>query len=214
MQAKYIDHTLLQPTATAADIERLCAEAKTYGFASVCVSPARVAQAASCLAGSDVAVCTVIDFPQGAGSRAAKIAAAMQASFDGATELDMVISLGAVKDGDWDTVRQDIAAVKAAGGERIVKVILETALLTDAEIVRACQEAQRAGADFVKTSTGFQGGGATLDAVRLMRETVGDKMGVKASGGIRDAKTAAAMIDAGANRLGTSASVAIVTEEA
>lgn len=213
MLASYIDHTLLKPDATAADIRRICREAKQYHFASVCIQPCRVPLAAQELAGSGVAVCTVVGFPHGANGGEAKAAEAARAIRQGASEIDMVISIGAIKDGDWDNVEQEIALVKKSCGGHLLKVILETALLTDAEIVRACQAAQHARADFVKTSTGFNGGGATLHAVALMRQTVGDTMGVKASGGIRDRATAEAMIQAGATRIGASSGVAICEGE-
>lgn len=211
MLAKYMDHTLLAPQATAQEIEQLCAEAKEYGFASVCVQPYRVALASDLLRDSKVAVCTVVGFPHGANgsAKAVEAANAVQA---GATEIDMVLNIGAVKDGDWDVVEKEIRQVKEAVGEHVLKVILETGLLTKDEIVTACRVAQKAGADFVKTSTGFAGSGATVEDIRLMRATVGTAMGVKASGGIRDKETAQAMIDAGATRIGASASVRICTE--
>ncbi len=206
-----MDHTLLAPQATAQEIEQLCAEAKEYGFASVCVQPYRVALASDLLRDSKVAVCTVVGFPHGANgsAKAVEAANAVQA---GATEIDMVLNIGAVKDGDWDVVEKEIRQVKEAVGEHVLKVILETGLLTKDEIVTACRVAQKAGADFVKTSTGFAGSGATVEDIRLMRATVGTAMGVKASGGIRDKETAQAMIDAGATRIGASASVRICTE--
>jgi deoxyribose-phosphate aldolase len=212
--ARIIDHTCLRPDATARDIERLCDEAVRYAFHSVCVASSRVAVSVERLEGSGVVVCTVAGFPHGNTVTEAKTAEARLAIEAGAREVDMVMAIGALKDGDDARVHDDIArvcdAVHAVPGA-LVKVILETALLSDDEIVRACRIAEAAGADFVKTSTGFASGGATVEAVRLMRTTVGDCLGVKAAGGIRDAATARAMVDAGATRLGTSASVAIVT---
>ena len=193
-----IDHTLLAADATSAQIARLCQEAREYSFASVCVNSCRVAQARTLLEGCPVKVCTVVGFP---------------AVEDGADEIDMVINVGYVKDGDWDGVLDDIMAVREACKGKVLKVILETCLLTDDEIVRACRTAVRAGADFVKTSTGFSKGGATVHAVSLMRSTVGADVGVKASGGIRDAESARAMVEAGASRLGCSAGVAIAKGE-
>lgn len=223
--ARMIDHTQLAATATRADIERLCAEARQCGFASVCVNPVYVPLAARLLAGSDVAVCTVIGFPLGADSTEDKAAQAANAIRHGAAEVDMVIDIGAAKEHRWDAVEQDIAAVVrvAHSGETagIVKVILETCYLTDGEIEQACRCAVRAGADFVKTSTGFAvprdadgnalPNGATVAAVTLMRQVVGAGMGVKASGGIRTAQAARAMIAAGATRIGTSSGVGILT---
>jgi deoxyribose-phosphate aldolase len=207
--AALIDHTLLRPGATRAQIEALCREARQHGFASVCVHPTRVALARACL-GGQVPVCTVIGFPLGANVPAVKASEAVLAIKDGADELDVVIALGAVKDGDWDAVSGDLATVVAVAEGRLVKVILETALLTGEEIDQACALAVRAGARFVKTSTGFGPGGATPDAVARMRRAVGPAIGVKASGGIADAAAARAMLAAGASRIGASASVAIL----
>ncbi|MEN9358680.1 MAG: hypothetical protein RL095_215 [Verrucomicrobiota bacterium] len=204
-----IDHTLLKPDATAEQIRKLCDEARQFSFASVCVNPCRVALAAELLKDSGVAVCTVIGFPLGAGLSSCKAAEAAAAVHLGAGEIDMVINIGAVKDGSWSCVEDDIRAVRAACPGQILKVIFETALLQDEEIRQACAASLRAGADFVKTSTGFGPGGATIEAVRLMKQCVGSRAKVKASGGIRDAESAAAMIAAGAERLGTSAGVAI-----
>ena len=213
--ANCIDHTLLKPEATAAQIDALCAEAKKYGFASVCVNPGRVARCAEALRDTGVAVCTVIGFPLGATTTESKAFEALQAIRSGATEVDMVVNIGAVKDADWQRVSTDILAVVAAAeGRAKVKVILETCLLTDAEKEQVCHLAKRAGADFVKTSTGFSTGGATEADVTLMRRTVGPEMGVKASGGIRDYAAAKAMLDAGATRIGASAGVKIVAQEA
>jgi deoxyribose-phosphate aldolase len=210
--ARLIDHTLLKPEATALQIEQLCMEAKAYSFCSVCINPFWVPAAAKWLEGSAVKVCTVIGFPLGATTIAAKAEEAREATANGAVEVDMVLNIGALKSGDERTVRADIATVvTAAGGQAIVKVILETGLLTEVEKIRACMMAKEAGAAFVKTSTGFSPGGATIEDVQLMRQTVGPTMGVKASGGIRDFSTAKALIDAGATRIGASAGIAIVT---
>jgi len=212
--ARFIDHTLLKPEATPAQIERLCDEARRYGFAAVCVNPVYVRLAAERLQGAEVAVCSVVGFPLGATTTAAKVYEARQALADGASELDMVIHVGALKAGDYERVQEDIAAVADVchKGGALLKVIIETALLDDAEKVTACRLAQTAGADFVKTSTGFAGGGATAEDVRLMRQTVGPRMGVKAAGGIRSYADALAMIEAGANRIGASAGVRIVEQ--
>ncbi len=212
--ARLIDHTLLKPDATEEDIRRLCEEARRYGFASVCVNPSYVPLAARLLEGSEVAVCTVIGFPLGATTPTTKAIETRDAIANGATEIDMVINVGALKSGNDDLVRRDIqAVVDAARGKALVKVILETALLSREEKIKACLLAKMAGADFVKTSTGFGPGGATVEDVALMREVVGPEMGVKASGGIRDLETAKAMVAAGATRIGASASVAIVRGE-
>ena len=211
--AATIDHTLLRATATAAQIEALCQEAHAHGFFSVCVQPSRVALARGVLASlaASTRVCTVIGFPLGANTPVIKAAEAAQALADGADELDMVIALGALRDGDESAVLEDIRGVVTAGsGAHLTKVILETALLTPEEIDAACRLAVAAGAHYVKTSTGFGPGGATVAAVQRMRAAVGPSVGVKASGGIADAATARAMLAAGASRLGASASVAIV----
>jgi deoxyribose-phosphate aldolase len=208
--AKMIDHTVLKPEATSEMVEKVCTEAKAFGFASVCINPVYVGLAANLLLGSNVKVCTVIGFPLGANSSIVKALEARDAVACGAQELDMVINIGALKNGNDSLVERDIAAVVEAAGGRVVKVILETCLLTNEEKIRACKIAQKAGASFVKTSTGFNSGGATVDDISLMRRAVGPQMGVKASGGIRDLATAKAMIQAGANRLGTSSGVAIV----
>ena len=211
--AKYIDHTLLKPDATEAQIEKLCAEAREYGFASVCVNSCYASLAARLLAGSDVAVCCVVGFPLGAATTAAKAFEAADAAQNGATEIDMVINVGAAKDGRWDDVEADIAGVAAAiEGKALLKVIIETCLLTDAEKIEACRAAVRAGADFVKTSTGFSKAGATAADVALMRKTVGPDVGVKAAGGIRTYADAVRMIEAGASRIGASAGIAILAE--
>ncbi|MBQ1770347.1 MAG: deoxyribose-phosphate aldolase [Clostridia bacterium] len=209
--AKYIDHTLLKANATEAQIRRLCEEASEYHFASVCVNTCYVPLAAELLKGSGVKTCCVVGFPLGAMSTAAKAFEAADAVKNGAEEVDMVINIGAVKFGDWDYVAKDIEeVVKASHDKALVKVIIETCLLTDDEKVLACRTAKEAGADFVKTSTGFSIGGATVEDIRLMRETVGAEMGVKASGGIKTYEDAIAMIEAGATRIGASSGIAIV----
>ena len=211
--ARTIDHTLLKPEATAAQIRKICDEAKQYGFASVCVNSVRIPLVAEELKGTDVTPCAVVGFPLGAMLTAAKAAETAEAVKAGAGEIDMVINIGAAKEGDWETVEADIAAVKAACGRAKLKVIIEACLLTDDEKVKACQAAVRARADFVKTSTGFSKGGATVEDVRLMRKTVGPDMGVKAAGGIHTREEALAMLEAGATRIGASAGIAIVTAE-
>ena len=212
--ARYIDHTNLNPAATAEDIRKLCAEAREYGFASVCVNSSRVPLAASLLEGSTVAVCCVVGFPLGAMSSEAKAFEASQAAACGASEIDMVINVGLLKDGNIKAVEDDIRTVVEAVPGAAVKVIIETCLLTDDEKIAACRAAEAAGAKFVKTSTGFSTGGATAEDVRLMRNSVSAAVKVKASGGIRDAETARKMIEAGAERLGTSRSVAICRDSA
>jgi deoxyribose-phosphate aldolase len=208
---RFIDHTLLKPEATAAMIDKLCAEAKEHQFASVCVNPFWVKRCAEQLHGTKVKVCTVIGFPLGATTSAAKVAEARDALANGAQEVDMVINIGALKSGDLESVKADIAAVKQAVGEVLLKVILETGLLTEEEKVTACKLCVEAGADFVKTSTGFGPGGATVEDVALLRRIVGEKRGVKASGGVRGRDAALAMVEAGASRIGTSSGVSIVT---
>lgn len=208
--ASMIDHTLLKPEATPAQVEKLCAEAAEYHFASVCVNPVYIPLAARLLDGTGVKVCCVVGFPLGAIAPEQKAAEAASCAAMGAEELDMVIHVGAAKAGDWALVQRDIADVVKAAAGRTVKVIIETCLLTDEEKVKACEAAKAAGADFVKTSTGFSTGGATTHDIALMRKTVGPEMGVKASGGIRDYATAMAMIEAGANRIGASAGIEIV----
>lgn len=207
---KMIDHTLLKANATRAQIEKLCDEAVENDFASVCVNTCWVPMAASRLAGSPVNVCTVVGFPLGAMAPASKAAEAASAVADGADEVDMVINVGWLIAGEDDAVRADIAGVVEAAQGRCVKVILECCLLTDEQIVRACELSVEAGAAFVKTSTGFSTGGATVKDVALMRKTVGDRCKVKASGGIHTAEEAQAMVDAGADRIGTSSGIAIV----
>lgn len=213
--AGLIDHTLLKPDASVEKITQLCAEACEYSFASVCINPTNVSLCASLLKGSKVKVCTVIGFPLGANTTAVKVFEAEMAIRDGAAEVDMVINIGALKSGNTQLVAQDIHAVAAAahGAGAIVKVIIETALLTDDEKVQACLIAKEAGADFVKTSTGFSGGGANVHDIELMRRTVGPVMGVKASGGIHNLEEARALVAAGATRIGASAGVAIVQAE-
>jgi deoxyribose-phosphate aldolase len=210
--AGMIDHTLLKPDATADQIAQLCYEARKYKFASVCVNPTHVKLCAELLQGSDVKVCTVIGFPLGASSPEVKAFEAETAIHDGATEIDMVINIGALKAGDHTLVAQDIREVVRVGRAHsaLIKVIIETALLTEEEKVQACLFSKEAGADFVKTSTGFSGGGATAEDVALMRRVVGPEMGVKASGGVRDFDDAQSMVEAGATRLGASAGVKIV----
>jgi deoxyribose-phosphate aldolase len=208
--AAMIDHTLLAADVQKDAIERLCREAIRHRFASVCVQPYRVNLAANMLYESGVKVCTVIGFPLGANSSAVKAMEVIRALADGAREFDMVINVGALKDRNTADVEGDIRAVVKAAQGNLVKVILETCLLSDEEIVLGCQLSEAAGAGFVKTSTGFSKGGATREAVALMRKTVGDRLGVKASGGIRDRKTLIQMIEAGANRIGTSSGVSLL----
>ena len=208
--AAMIDHTLLKPEATPAQIERLCAEAAESHFASVCVNPVYIPLAARLLKGAGVKVCCVVGFPLGAIAPEQKAAEAASCAAMGAEELDMVIHVGAAKAGDWALVQRDIEGVVKAAAGHTVKVIIETCLLTDEEKVKACEAAKAAGAHFGMTSSGFSTGGATTHDIALMRKTVGPEMGVKASGGIRDYETAMAMIEAGANRIGASAGIAIV----
>jgi len=212
--AGLIDHTLLKPEAARADIERLCREAAQFRFATVCVNPTWVALAARLLGGSDVGVCSVVGFPLGATTPDVKHYEARRAIFDGAREIDMVINVGALRSGDLRLVERDIEAVALAARDAGVlsKVIIEAALLTDAEKVTACTLAKAAGADYVKTSTGFGPGGATAADVALMRSVVGSAMGVKAAGGVRDLSALQAMVAAGATRVGASAGVRIVQE--
>jgi deoxyribose-phosphate aldolase len=212
--ARYIDHTLLKPEASQAQIAQLCHEAIQYHFATVCVNPANVRLCRQLLEGSGVGVCAVVGFPLGATPPEVKAYEAQQVVDDGATEVDMVINIGALKSKDYDTVARDIASVTrtAHNGGALCKVIIEAALLGDEEKIKACELAKAAGADFVKTSTGFGPGGATLHDVALMRRAVGPEMGVKAAGGIRTFQEAQSMIQAGANRIGASASVKIVQQ--
>ncbi|MBO9050002.1 deoxyribose-phosphate aldolase [Curtobacterium flaccumfaciens] len=209
-----IDHAILKPELTRADVDAQLDEAAAHRVFSVCVRPSDVAHAVERLTGTGVGVGTVIGFPHGTTSTAAKVAESLQALADGAFELDMVQNIGAAKSGDWQRVEQDVRAVVDAAGDTVVKVILETAFLTDDEIVAASRAAQTAGAAFVKTSTGFAGGGATAEHIALMRRTVGADTGVKASGGVRGLDTLLEMVEAGADRIGTSASARILDEVA
>jgi deoxyribose-phosphate aldolase len=208
--ARYIDHTLLRPEASLKDIEKLCAEARDHNFYAVCVNGSWVTQARHFLEGSDVKVATVVGFPLGATDSDTKRFETEAAIDNDAQEIDVVINIGRLKDGDDEYVLRELRDVVEAAAERPVKVIIETCLLTSAEKIRACRIVLDAGAQFVKTSTGFSTGGATIADVKLIREIVGEKFGVKAAGGIRDTQTALAMIEAGASRLGTSSGVAIV----
>lgn len=209
--ARMIDHTLLKAEATKEQIEKLCAEAKQFNFASVCVNPTWVKRSSELLQGTDVLVCTVIGFPLGANTPAVKAFEANDAIANGAKEVDMVINIGALKDKNYDLVQADIAAVvEAAKDSALVKVIIESCLLTDEEKVKACELAVAAGADYVKTSTGFSTGGATAEDITLMRKTVGPELGVKASGGVRSLEDMKKMVDAGATRIGASSGVAIM----
>lgn len=212
--ASMIDHTALKADTTKKTIEILCAEAKEYQFASVCVNPIWVELASELLKGSDVKVCTVIGFPLGANTPETKAFETKNAIEKGATEVDMVINIGALKDRNDELVEKDIrSVVEAANGKVITKVIIETSLLNEEEKVRACEIAVKAGADFVKTSTGFNGGGATVRDITLMRKTVGQEVGVKASGGVRDIETTRILIEAGATRIGASSGVSIIKGE-
>lgn len=213
--ARLIDHTLLKPDATPDQVAQLCYEARTYGFASVCVNPSYVKLCADLLKGTGVKVCTVIGFPLGASAPDVKAFETETALRDGATEIDMVINIGALKGRDFTLVARDIAGVVrlAHAASALVKVIIETSLLTEEEKITACLLAKEAGADYVKTSTGFSGGGATVADVALMRRVVGPEMGVKASGGVRDYADAKSLVDAGATRIGASAGVKIVAGE-
>ncbi len=210
LSTKLFDHTILKADATRKDVKRVCDEAMAYSFCSVCVNSYYVPYVANLLHGSDVKICSVVGFPLGAMSTRAKALEARIAVMDGADEIDMVINIGALKDRDYSVVLEDIKAVKEACEDKTLKVIIETCLLNDVEKVKACELAKEAGADFVKTSTGFSTGGAKVEDVKLMRATVGPDMGVKASGGIHDNEFAKELVDAGANRLGTSATIQIV----
>lgn len=209
---KYIDHTYLKAFGTESDIIKLCNEAKTYQFKSVCVNPANVEYAKRLLNGTGVLVCTVIGFPLGANTIEVKMLETLDAIKNGADEIDMVINIGKAKEGDFAYIEKEIKAVVSAAGGRTVKVILETCYLTDDEIVRACHASKIAKANFVKTSTGFGTNGATVEHVKLMRETVGPDMGVKASGGVKNLADAEVMVEAGANRIGASSGVQIMKE--
>ena len=210
LATKLFDHTILKADATKEDVKKVCEEAMAYSFCSVCVNSYYVPYVAELLHGSDVKICTVVGFPLGAMSTRAKALEAKIAVMDGADEVDMVINIGALKDKDYDVVLEDIKAVKEACGNALLKVIIETCLLTDEEKTKACELSNEANADFVKTSTGFSTAGAKVEDVKLMRETVGNDMGVKASGGIHDKEFANALVEAGASRLGTSATIKIV----
>lgn len=208
--SKYIDHTLLKADATRDEIITLCKEAKEYDFASVCVNPSWIDAAKKELDGTDVKVCVVIGFPLGAMTCEAKVFEAKDAISKGADEVDMVINIGRLKDGEDDYVKHEISAIKEAVGEHVLKVIIETCLLSDEEKVRACLDAKEAGADFVKTSTGFSTAGATVEDVALMKKTVGEGVSVKAAGGVRTKDDMMAMIGAGADRIGTSRGVSLM----
>lgn len=210
--ASYIDHTILKPDATEGELIKLCEEAKEHQFFSVCINPCYIEKAKELLKGSETKICTVVGFPLGQMTTESKSYETKEAVFLGAEEVDMVINIGKLKDKDYDYVLEDIRAVVLAAGGVLTKVIIETCLLTDEEKVKACELAKAAGADFVKTSTGFAKAGATKEDIKLMRDTVGLDMGVKASGGIRSLSDAMTMIENGATRLGLSASVAIVNE--
>ncbi|HLS60837.1 MAG TPA: deoxyribose-phosphate aldolase [Virgibacillus sp.] len=211
--ANKIDHTLLKAETTKEQVIKLCAEAMEYGFYSVCINSEWVKEASRQLEGSEVKVCTVIGFPLGATTTETKVFETKNAIENGAREVDMVINIGQLKDENEECVEKDVrAVVNAAKDKALVKVIIENCLLTEEEKVRACELAVKAGADYVKTSTGFSTGGATVEDIRLMRETVGPDVGVKASGGVRDKETALAMIEAGATRIGASSSIKIATE--
>lgn len=212
--AGIIDHTILNPQATLEDVDNLCKEAAECGFCSVCVNSSFVYYCAEKLKNTHIKVCSVVGFPHGAMSTDGKAAETKAAVRDGADEIDMVVHIGMIKSGNWEYVKEDIAAVVAAAGEGvIVKVILEMCLLSEEEKIRACEICKEAGADFVKTSTGFSTGGASVEDVRLMRKTVGAEMGVKAAGGIRTIEDVKTMVEAGADRIGTSAGVAIIHSE-
>jgi len=206
-----IDHTLLRPDATVDQIQKLCDEARRYKFATVCINPYWIPTAKKALEGSETKICTVISFPLGAGLSHAKVHETQEAIVAGADEIDMVQNIAAALEGHWNFLEHEIHEIVSTAAGRTVKVILETCLLNQEQIRQSCLAAERAGAHFVKTSTGFSTAGATLDAVRLMRETVGPQMQVKASGGIRDAVTAHAMMEAGATRIGTSSGVSLVS---
>ena len=211
--ARYIDHTILKPDAKEGDVIKLCREALEYKFASVCINASNVKLADSFLHGTEVKVCTVVGFPLGATTKETKAFEAAQAIDNGATEVDMVINIGALKSGKTDEVEADIKAVAdACKGKALLKVIIEACLLSDEEKVTACELSKKAGADYVKTSTGFSTSGATVEDIALMRRTVGPEMGVKAAGGIRNLETSLKMIEAGATRIGASASISILNE--
>ncbi|WP_214336799.1 deoxyribose-phosphate aldolase [Staphylococcus arlettae] len=208
--AKFIDHTLLKPDSTRAQVDTILYEAKQYGFKSVCINPTHVKYAAEQLVNTEVLVCTVIGFPLGASTTETKVFETENAIAHGASEIDMVINIGALKDQRFEEVQKDIEGVVGAANGKTVKVIIETCLLTDEEKVKACELSKAAGADFVKTSTGFAGGGATVEDVQLMKQTVGDALEVKASGGVRNLEDFNNMLEAGATRIGASAGVQII----
>lgn len=208
--AKFIDHTQLKPESTREQIDKIINEAKEYGFKSICVNPTHVKYSAEQLKGTDVLVCTVIGFPLGASTKEVKAFETKNAIENGASEIDMVINIGALKDGRLDEVKDDIESVVKASNGKTVKVIIETVLLSDEEKVTACKIAKEAGADFVKTSTGFAGGGATASDVKLMKDTVGEALEVKASGGVRNLEDFNNMLEAGATRIGASAGLQII----
>lgn len=208
---EYIDHTLLKPESRDVDVQQACLDAEKYGFKAICINPVWVSYASHLLHETDVNICTVIGFPLGANTTEIKVDEAIKAVKQGASEVDMVMNIGALKSEDFSLVHNDIqSVVKAVQGKAIVKVIIETSLLEKNEKIRACEIAKRAGADFVKTSTGFSSGGASVEDIKLMRATVGPEMGVKASGGVRSYEDAAAMIEAGATRIGTSNGMALI----
>lgn len=209
--AKYIDHTILKPEATTKDVKKFCKEAKEFGFVSVCVNPCNAALVSKELEGTDIKTCVVVGFPLGATTKEVKAFETKQAIENGANEVDTVINVGALKEKNYELVKEDIkAVVETANKKAVVKVIIEACLLTDEEKIKVCEIAKEAGADFVKTSTGFSTGGAVKEDVAIMRKAVGPDMGVKASGGVRDIKSAMDMINAGANRIGASASISII----
>lgn len=210
--ARYFDHTILNPAATRNQVQQLCSEAVEYGFFAVCVNPVHVRLVKEQLSSSDVKVCSVVGFPLGAHAPAVKSQETSRAVADGADEIDMVINIGALKEGDFEDVEADIRAVVEAANDKTVKVIIETCLLDQQQKIKACHLAQNAGAHFVKTSTGFAGGGATVEDVALMKKTVGKQLKVKASGGVKTVEDALAMIKAGADRIGASAGVTIIKE--
>ncbi len=210
MYNKLIDHTLLKATATLADIEKLCLEAKEHNFMSVCVNPSFVANAKEFLKGSDVLVCTVVGFPLGANTIKTKVTEAIEAINNGADEIDMVINIGKAKSSDFEYVEKEIAEIVKACGDKTVKVIIETCYLTDEEKIKACQTATKAGAKFVKTSTGFGTGGATLEDVKLMKANIAPTMEVKASGGVRSFEDLQKFVEAGATRIGTSSGIKLI----
>jgi len=210
--AKIFDHTNLKPEATKEDIKNLCEEAIKYNFGAVCINPTNIKIAKQFLNGTEVEICTVIGFPLGATLSEVKAFETRKAIEKGANEIDMVINIGAMKSGNYKLVEDDIAAVVQAAGGKLTKVILETCFLTNDEIIKACEISQKAGADFVKTSTGFGPAGAKVEHIKIMRQTVGESMGVKASGGIRDYETVRKIIEAGASRIGASSSIKIIEQ--